>query len=668
MYSLRFSASILLVLALIAIPATAADSQKIAQTIPTAAAVDGKVSSSSAPLRAASVYAYQLADLSLEKVVTNAEGEFTFASLPVGLYKIIAFKPGFTPAVVMLSRLAADARQYIDLELLPEAEGVASEGGFWELREKIPSDVLRDIQIAQVEEEFRSASYAELADASFSAQMQATTGVHEGIDFGEATVAGGQLDIEGRFRDYMVGVTGNFSKLEPQTFGQDSSIGRTQQVALDLVNPDRSTVSLSSLSNSMTTLQSGSDSVDFQHHMLTWSRPVGREAHSEIKAQYTEENNFYSQGPIETPGVPEASRTLRVEGSYTTPVSERATIQAGFRYRDLQSEYASLPLDAFSLLPRETVELFSRGGVQLKPAVVVEYGLYSTLRDGSLSLVPQGGLVLNINDNWRASGLVSHRIDQEDEYRLNDFTPAFFNDSGACDQGAEYCYKVMLSRLWGADQNMSLGAVHRKYADTMRMYFDRDFYDRLESLFFVPGDSLPELQFELTRRLTPEILTRLESNVASGGGGVLVSGDQTSYENSVSYMVTSLDTHFEETATGVFVAFHHLQQDLEPLQGQVAPLVIQQAPSFSFGGYVGHPLAIAVSGIGGPARALESQQVELQRLQLMLSQDLSIFHSLASDWAVHVNMEVSRGFTPDSALYDDDELRKRLTGGIAVKF
>ena len=101
MYSLRFSASILLVLALIAIPATAADSQKIAQTIPTAAAVDGKVSSSSAPLRAASVYAYQLADLSLEKVVTNAEGEFTFASLPVGLYKIIAFKPGFTPAVAM---------------------------------------------------------------------------------------------------------------------------------------------------------------------------------------------------------------------------------------------------------------------------------------------------------------------------------------------------------------------------------------------------------------------------------------------------------------------------------------------------------------------------------------------------------------------------------------
>jgi hypothetical protein len=667
MSNLRFSASILLVLALVAIPATAANSQAMeSKRLP---GVDGKVSSAETPLRAASVYAYQLADLSLEKVVTDADGEFTFASLPVGLYKIIAFKPGFAPAVVMLSRLVADARQFIDLELLPQTEGLASEGGFWELREKIPSDVLRDMQIAQAEEEFRAVSYASLADANFSAQMRATTGVHEGLDYGEATVAGGQLDIEGRFRDYLVGVTGNFSKLEPQAFGEDSSIGSTQQVALDLVNPNRSTVSMSSLSNSLTTEGNANTAVDFQHHMLSWSRPVGREARSEITAQYTEESNFYSQGPIETPGLPESSRTLRVEGSYTTPVNQRTTIQAGFRYRDLQSEYNSLPLDSLSLLPQETVELFSRGGVQVKPAVVVEYGLYSTLRDGSLSLVPQGGLVVNLNENWRASGLVSHRIDQENDYRPNDFVPAFFNESGACDQGAEYCYKVMLSRLWEGDQNMSLGAVHRKYADTMRMYFDRDFYDRLESLFFVPGDSLPELQFELTRRLSPEILTRLESNVASGGGGVLVSGDQTSYENSVSYMVTSLDTHFEETATGVFVAFHHLQQDLEPLQGQTAPLVVQQAPSFSFGGYVGHPLAVALSGANaGSSRAFESQEVELQRLQLMLSQDLSFFHSLAKDWAVHVNMEVSRGSTPDSALYDADDLRKRLTGGIAVKF
>lgn len=663
MSRLRISASILLVLALVA-ATTATGSQALT------AGVDGKVSSRSAPLGAASVYAYQLADLTLEKVVTDAKGEFSFAALPVGLYKIIAFKPGFVPAVVMLSRLAADARQYLDLELSPHVKSVDTDGGFWELREKIPSDVLRDIQIATATHEFGVKAYATDADMDFSARMRASTGVHEGLDYGQASVAGGQLDIEGRFKDYLVGVTGNFSKLEPETaFGQDAAIGRTQQVALDLVNPDRSQVRLSSLSNSMTGFEGTTDSVEFQHHSVSWSRPVGVEARSELRAQYTEENNFYNQGPIETLGLPESSRTLRVEGSYTMPVSQRATIQTGFRYRDLQSAYNTAPIDTFGLLPQETVELFSRGGLQIKPAVVVEYGLFSTLRDGSLSLMPQGGVVVNLSQNWRAATSASHRIDQDDELSYNDFTPAFFNEGDACEQGAEYCYKVMFSRLWGDDQQMSFGAIHRKYADTMRMYFDRDFYDRLESLFFVPGDSLPEVQFELVRRLTPEILTRFESNVASGGGGILVGSDQTSYENSVSYMVTSLDTRFEESATGVFLAFHHLEQDLDPLAGQRIMPLAQAFPSFSFGGYEGHPVVVTLGGAAAAAAiANVGKQLELQRLQLMLSQDLRILHRLTADWAVHLNMEVSRGAVPDSTLYDEDDLRKRLTGGIAVKF
>ncbi len=639
-----------------------------------ASGVDGKVSSRAAPLRAASVYAYQLADLSLQKVVTDAAGEFSFAGLPVGLYKIIAFKPGFVPTVVMLSRLAADARQFLDLELSPSADRADAVGGFWELREKIPSDVLRDIEIAAADHGFGAtdadARGSSLSAPSVSAKMQASTGVQEDLGYGAASMARGQLDIEGRFHDYVLGVTGKFSKLEPEAaFGEDGTIGRTQQVALDLVNPDRSRVRLSSLSNSMIGVDDGGETVDFQHHSVSWSRPVGADARSELKAQYTEENNFYREGPIETFGLPESSRTLRVEGSYTTPVSERATIQAGFRYRDLQSEYGGASLDALGLLPRETVELFSRGGLQVKPALIVEYGLYSTLRDGSLSLVPQGGLVLNLSKRWRASTSASHRIDHADDYVYNDFTPAFFNEGDACEQGAEYCYKLMFSRLWGDDQQLSLGAVHRKYADTMRVYFDRDFYDRLESLFFVPGDSLPEVQFELTRRLSPDILTRFESNVATGGGGILVGSNQTSYENSVSYLVTSLDTRFEGTSTGIFLAFHHLQQDLDPLAGQPVPPLVESAPSFAFGQYQARPLAVTLgNSAAAQAAANAGKQLELQRIQLMLSQDLSILHRLAADWAVHLNMEVSRGTLPDTVLWDEDDLRKRLTGGIAVKF
>ena len=151
------------------------------------------------------------------------------------------------------------------------------------------------------------------------------------------------------------------------------------------------------------------------------------------------------------------------------------------------------------------------------------------------------------------------------------------------------------------------------------------------------GDSLPELQFAMTRRLGPDVLTRISSNVASGGGGVLYTSDKRAYENQVRFLVTSIDTQFQQTSTGVFIAFHHLAQELQPMGGRRA------------------------------ARK-SADQLEIDRLQLMLTQDLGILERVASDLAVLLNMEVSRGSTPDGSPYDDEELRKRIMGGLAVKF
>ena len=170
------------------------------------------------------------------------------------------------------------------------------------------------------------------------------------------------------------------------------------------------------------------------------------------------------------------------------------------------------------------------------------------------------------------------------------------------------------------------------------MFFNDDFFDQIESLYLVRGDRIPELQFGVSRRVTPEILAHLESNVGSGGGGVFYATDNAPYENSVRYLVTSLDTHFQDTDTGVFISFHHLEQDLDPMAESLEAV--------------------------DPGRS----RLEVQRLQLMLTQDLNILMDLAADWAVKLNMEVSRG----SMLFEDpahsDELRRRILGGFAVKF
>jgi hypothetical protein len=197
----------------------------------------------------------------------------------------------------------------------------------------------------------------------------------------------------------------------------------------------------------------------------------------------------------------------------------------------------------------------------------------------------------------------------------------------------------MLSRQGDDGQLLAVGGIHRELAETLHLYFDDDFLNQLESLYLVKGDRVPEMQLVVERKLAPRVLARLESSYGAGGGGIVYAVGEQPYENRVRYLVTSFDTRFQASKTGVFVAFHQLEQGGERLS--------------------------AAAALGG-----EASVSELERLQLMLSQDLDVLARVAADWAVHVNFELSRGSLPFSLreASSPDELRRQVTGGVSIKF
>ena len=591
-------------------------------------ALAGRVTSGTAPLASAAVYAYQLADLKLWKGKTDEQGRFLFESLPAGLYKIIAAKSGFLPTIVQLTRNSAGRRQWVDVQLIEERPGAPAAAGFWSVREQVPPDVLRQIELA-------SGTPLAVAEPSselqLKARLQALTGVDERLAEGSAQLTGGRVDLIGEIRDIRLGLEGDFSQLQPVGFA-GSFGGSTQEVVFNLEGRGDARLQVSSVNNRLNTGGTSPERVGLESHRVSWEQPLG-EGHSTFEAQYTAENNFYGFGAWSPLPLPAASRSWRFEGSYATPLGQRTSLETGFRYRERESQQIG---ENGVLLPREEMELFGRGGLKIRPGVLLEYGLYSTLRDGSVWLTPHSGVVLQIGPTWQAGTSISSRIrtESEEDYPLaNDFTPAYFGDGEACQLGEELCYRVFVGR---ADGKLSIGASHRQFAETLRLYFDRDFYNFFESIYLVDGDALPELTFEMERQLAPGILTRLESNLAAGGGGLLVDGGKVPYENDVRYIVTSLDTRFERTSTGVFLSFHHLAQELNPTEQ--------------------------------PAVGRDEGQ-SLERLQVAITQELDILHRIASDLALQLNMEVSRGSLPSGRQYDDpDELRRRVTGGVAVKF
>lgn len=615
------------------------------------AGVGGRVLGEAAPLPAAGVYAYQLADLTVRKVLTDPKGNFLFQELPAGLYKIIAHKPGFVPVVVMLTRTAAKNYQFVELQLTERPRGTTSqaEDDFWSVRARIPGDVLRDIEQGDGSEEPRlvqlypsgsgqQIDLGALKGAGFSTEMQAMTGVDQIAALGGGQVSGAGLGIKGSFGETQVGVRGSFWQLsgDPVTIGGPGTGGQASTLSVDVAHGTGSRFSVTSLSNRLMAREDGREMmpVDIEHYKVNWSQEVGETGRSEVTAQYTAENGYHRQGTISPLAIPEASRSWWVEGAYTTELGDRNMLQTGLRYREREFGLsASLRPDEVPV--SQSIDAFSRGGVRVRPAVVLEYGLYSTLSDGSLSLMPQGGIVLQLGDNWQLSGNASRRV--YDDTRLEmDFLPSLFEEGDLCEQGSAGCYQVGLTRQIGEDESLSLSATHREIGETLRLYFSTDLFDRSESLYLVRGDELPEMRLELTKKLGPRVLTRLESSLATGGGGTFIAADRRSYENQIRYSVTSLDTQFLASSTGVFVAFHHLSQELQPL--------------------------------GGKGQSASPQITELEHLRLQLTQDLGVLMDLAADWAVQLNMELSRGPLSSAANQDDDELRRRLMGGIAVKF
>jgi carboxypeptidase family protein len=618
------------------------------------------------PLVAAGVYAFQLADSTLRKVLTDPQGNFLFQDLPIGLYKIIAHKAGFLPVVILLTRTTAQP-QFLELQLPAEKAlsnpkaPAAADDDFWTLRASIPPDVLRDIEQASEGELPRFADSGRGAlslGPQFHTDILAMKGVDNLTAAGEGQVEGARLGIEGRLGQMQVGLRGHFWQ-----FGASPALGaggagglgaggaapsatggQASALSLDLENGPRSRVNVSSFTNRLVTRGSdGPTPVDFEHYRLSWSQAVGDNSRSEIAAQYTSESNFHRQGSSDPVDIPEASRTWRLEGSYTTELGPSSTFQGGFRYRTLQYGLpgpAGQPqtLSTTSGTPgQDSLDVFGRGGFRLQPAVLVEYGLYNTLSDGSLAMRPQGGVVLRLNDAWQLQGSASRRVYERAEVSAPQFLPTLYQEADLCEEGGRACYELRLSRQQGNDDTLALSAVDRTFGKTLRLYFSDDFFDRLESLYLVPGDRLPEVKLAVGRRLAPGVTTRFEASLASGGGGTFYAPQGRAYENRVQYLVTSLDTHFKATSTGVFLAFHRLNQGLDPLS----------------------PNAAAFS------------QLNLERLQLVLSQDLNILMDLVGDWTVQLNMEVSRGSSPlppGIAGGRDDELRKRFVGGFAVKF
>jgi len=604
------------------------------------AGVSGRVLRSDEPVKNAVVYAYQVVERSVQRVTTDGAGEFLFGALPAGLYKIVALKAGLPPAVLVLARRAADDSQYVQVEL-PETEAKGT--GFWELRSEVPPDVLRElaptaIVLASDLEPRRDFASRFATGVVASASREPMAGVDS------AEVAGANLEVRGDLGSVRLRIEGEFQNLAAtlhdvgsQAGLNDTVSGRSAAIRLGLSGDRAGDLGISARTHELGSPGAGGvlDPFDFAQYQIHYSHELDTDKSADVSAQYLDEQGLLATSRFAPRSLPFASRTFSVQGSYSQTLGDTGKLAAGLRFREIAKSGPWIPIDADN---ERYLDVWSRGDVDLSSALVFQYGMFSTLRDGSVSLTPRGGILVHLTPSWRASVSASQRFVASDLDPLaDDYTPLLFLGAMGCEQADTTCYEAQLMNGDTDSSGFSVRGSWRQFDRTVRMLLRDDFSTPPDGVFFVPGDQIPEMQATFKRRLGTNVAASWVSSYAAGGGGDFRAANRRDYTNEIEYYTTAINTQILPSSTGFYLAFQRVSQRLDPLPNP------------------------------NRRRALPAE-TQLERVEFAVSQDLSAIFDMASSWAVRVAMELVRGGTLLAPVTDDSDIRHGLTTSVAVRF
>src|SRR5262245_34893596 len=185
--------------------------------LPSVVQVLGSVTNSARPVGNALVIALNLTNLEASQTVTSTDGTFNLPQLPAGIYKIIAIKYGFAPAMAMLVPTKSEHR--IKLRLEPEGSSKRNVGQeMWEIRGSVPPDILRQIDdvMAPPPPQVASARNSAYDMPRLRGEMMSMTGV--AAQTAAPVFAQTAVGVQSRLSDnWQLGFRGNLHRVEDPT-------------------------------------------------------------------------------------------------------------------------------------------------------------------------------------------------------------------------------------------------------------------------------------------------------------------------------------------------------------------------------------------------------------------------------------------------------------------
>lgn len=501
--------------------------------LPSALQILGSVTNAARPVGNALVIALNLNSFVTTQTFTLADGTFSLPRLETGIYKIIAVKTGFAPAIATIVPTKSDQR--VTLRLENEGKAKTRNDEIWEIRGSLPGDVLRQIDQTLNPSQVAQASYE---IPRFKGQMVSMTGMAATKQADGPSFAQTGLGVQSRIGDtWQFGIRGDLQRFDDptdnQTFGQP--VAQSSVMSMELRSSPTEAVRYAG-TRSMWRYADGIDHAPLQAGVrsdnLEWQHGDAR-----VKVRYFAHDNVFQSAV--------GSDVIEVAGDTRLLQTRRNDLGVSLRVR--QESVRTTMTDTL-----RTADVDARGTLALVPSFTVHYGMSSRLGLDRTEWAPSTGVEWKLTRNTALIGSAAYKVlDTRSAAHLTPSLVAWSDDTQVLPR-----YAYSLGFMSVRDDHNQISAVMTISAadEPLRLIINDGTQQFWDSLLVDSGDIRRDVRLAYRHDFGPSFAIDIATTAGTATPRLI------SHDMQKVYVTGDLQTIFSPTGTTLAVSYRDIDQ------------------------------------------------------------------------------------------------------------
>ena len=513
--------------------------------LPAVLQVLGNVTNSARPVGNALVIALNLNSFDAVQTFSGSDGSFVLPRLPAGVYRIIAMKYGFTPAIETIVPTRRDHRVKLKLAVEKQSRGTNQE--IWEIRGSLPPDVLRQIDMVMTPppDPIGPAATAAYTVPRFKGQMVSMTGMTAGAASPSGPAfAQTALGLQSRLgENWQLGFRGNLHQVENPTNSESlggEPVASSSAAQIELRSSPTDSYRLASTRSWWRYRDDPEDTqqADIRSHNFEWEHGDSR-----VQVRYLAQQNLF----LATPG----SELIEIAGG--TNVIQTRRNDVGVTLRVTQESLRSTP-GAVAGPTLRTADLTANAKFEVVPSFTLDYGMSSRVGLYGTEWAPRSGVEVKIG---KETALVVSGMYKVVDSTHQNTLPSVIVWSDDSRLLPRYAYSVGIVSGDTAREHFSvIGSVSA--TDTpLRIVFTDGLEHFWDGLYIDAGDVRRDIRVAFRKELGRRVLLDVSSMAGTAGPahpGLTPGGTEKLY------LAGDVESTFSPTRTTLAVSYRQIHQ------------------------------------------------------------------------------------------------------------